>query len=637
MSTTKQNRRTAAAKAAAAATADVAPDRIALRDAKRRERKGTATLNDERRIADDDALKAGAKQRRRLAALDVVTTNRALGIADTDPAAWRLPPTRKQRAEGEPGDDARDILAAVPTIRHREVWVTDEETGERTRLLRADGTPVVVIEGNPNAAAYALPSPHISGSELLRLARLAAGRLPHSPGMDRDEMTSELAARAMESHATPADAWCNVCAGPATYAVPMPDDYGNAYPAARCIRHARGYRDARRLALSPLPRWDALDRDDDAAKAARRDGGSDAKQRDRWRGWLVQAGRFIATDEHRKHGWNVAADWTPADNDDASETAEQKAAAAAERLSAAAAAAVDNASHLDWVEALADAAPDDNPLSGAERDALLLALAGMTRAEVAALRGVSDETVKKQAQRGRKHLDERVPDARTAARWAAAARAADTDDGDAFLERVAVGRSIAYPRVPSADPVHLRWPERSAPADGGDTGHLPSWPDDVSAPAHQPERCHAFPASPLISWRTGVRPDGLADALPRRTFTDRAPARDELRPMLRATAVALPPTLDRNAARTAPASDGIGWMSTSGGTCPVGGWQWIAGAPRGIAASRGARLAADAAQLRDLAAERRRLLRLAATPWLPDWRRADCAQRADALTTNATA
>lgn len=190
-----------------------------------------------------------------------------------------------------------------------------------------------------------------------------------------------------------------------------------------------------------LPRWRALAGDDLSAAV---EGGGMTREaletlRGRWRGFAFLEAREAIRKRHKRLSAETAADWSEAGEDGA--TPEQAAAAAAETAGAVLRDAVaDLALPVYFLSATAPGESDCRP---AERDALALALSactckgktepmaeddqrcgycgGVSRAMLAAARGVDSEAVKKGAQRGRKHLAARVDTRTDVARWTARA------------------------------------------------------------------------------------------------------------------------------------------------------------------------------------------------------------------------
>lgn len=423
------------------------------------------------------------------------------------------------RALGLPEDHATGWRLA-PTVKQR----ADGEQGDDARAILADVPRLRTdrhgrITANPNAAAYAPrtvttgAAAHLAyrdrdlipATALLALCEQAAKKVRTTAVLDRDEMTARVVVAVLKAT-------------------------GGA-----------------------LPRWDA--RDADAADL------SAAARRDRWRGFLLGVARNELRMEQREHGADLPADWSPTD-EETEPTSEQKAAAAADAAAAGIAEAIER-TDPSTVDALAQTAPG-GPLSSAERDELLMAIAGLTRAQVAAARGVSDEAVKKAAQRSRRDgmLARRAPDAATAAVWARKAARMDRDERDALEPWLNPDRlrPLMAPPVASYDGVRLRWADRDAPCDGGATGHVPDLltvgafkcprtgaqlsASDAAAirEASQANR-RTYPSSPLpVSWhrphsrgwlRTLAPSTRLATAKPPSTAYGDAPSGAVYSPALR--------------------------------------------------------------------------------------------------------
>lgn len=299
---------------------------------------------------------------------------------------------------------------------------------------------------------------------------------------------------------------------------------------------------ARVLALTDLPghmpRWDAIgEADSTGDQPATREVGTRGNVRavtaysaayHRWRGWAFLQARKLNAERAERVAAETPADWTEADGE--APTPEQAAAAASEAATARLTDALSDVAPSAYF--LAAAAPG-GALSGAERDALAIKLTGctcpgrhregctgITRADLAAARGKSVETVKSNVKRGAAALARRVPDEHTGRRWAreASRRMARTlhqpTEADALAALAAAGPLHSGARKP------LAWPDRIGRVADGEF-LLPPAPSGAGLSARRVLAAHWTPSP----WKPLPRATlSGAPALPAHRFLAR-PAR----------------------------------------------------------------------------------------------------------------
>jgi DNA-directed RNA polymerase specialized sigma24 family protein len=470
----------------------------------------------EREAAADGAA-AGWKARQREAALDVI------GTADHVPgASYCMPPEfwpyDRETGERVP-EDARAVLAAAEAAAAERVAARPEARVilARMRTIAAE-RPLTAAEAKAKAKALDIVT-----------ARASVGRYRLADPM-------RMATADVIRLAAYARRCAERMARPRLTEAEGEDVNGQALAAI--------------LAKAPhpggLPRWDALagaertTEDDDALAAS---GITLDDRKGAWRGFSYLEARSYIRQRHARLSAEQAADFS-APGEDETPTPEQAAALAAEAASAVLADALDTGPVQHGTYALAATA--DDALSAPERDALSMALSGLTRSEIAAARAVSTEAVKKAAQRGRKALQARATTEDDARRWAACAgrrlRNLHRPDDRTPAER-AMAADVARNRA-----VKLTWPDRVAPyadpnAEGDDAVPAPiigagtraNVPALSAGPGHAEGRQHA------------PRPGG-----PERPPLAPLPARNPHRPAPRQTWPAL--TGDKRKAQAAQAA-----------------------------------------------------------------------------------
>jgi DNA-binding CsgD family transcriptional regulator len=393
----------------------------------------------EREAAADGAA-AGWKARQREAAADVIRTAEHVPGASyvMPPDFW---PLDRETGERVPAD-ARAILAEAEAAAAERVKALPEARAilARLRAVRSE-RPLTAKERKAHAAALDLVT-----------ARVSVGRFTLA---SQHHMTQ----RDVVSLARYARACAERMARPRLSEAEAQDVESDAALAIL----------ARAVSPGAMPRWDALAGVAQDTDALAESGITADDRRGAWKGFAYLEARAAIRRRHERLSTEQAADFTAPGEDDAP-TPEQAAAMAAEAASAALLDALDTGSTQHGVYALSATA--EAPLSAPERDALSMALSGLTRKEIAEARAVSTEAVKKAAQRGRKALDQRGTTEQDATRWAACAgrRLRNLSRPD---DRTPAQRAMAQ-AVATYRGVRLAWPDREAPCDGGDTGHVPA-------------------------------------------------------------------------------------------------------------------------------------------------------------------
>jgi hypothetical protein len=370
---------------------------------------GSGGVTATERAALADGIRAGAKQRLRLAARDIVLTVAALRADGIDPGerAYRMTECDPETGENL---DAREVL---------------REAVERAKAGRGFG----IGANDPG---------RMTADDVARLAAYGAncaGRMARRPRLTDDErldIGAEIAAAIVERGTDVTDGRC---------ADWFHAPYGTVRTDARTMRLE--------AAMSTLPRWDALNPDDWSGAPTEGD-----RSRDRWKGFAYMTARRLILARHERVTSEMSADWSDSGED--APTPEQRAATAADIATAVVTTALESAAPLTYF--LSATAPG-GALKQPEIDALSLGLTGLSRADLAAARGVDAEAVKKGAQRGRKSLLTRVDNVTAAREWARAADArmarliyAPTDEERAA--RIMVGTLSPNRRV------RLSWPDR---------------------------------------------------------------------------------------------------------------------------------------------------------------------------------
>lgn len=423
-------------------------------------RHGSGNVTRAQRDAAADGIRAGAIQRLRAAAAEHVSRVDAMAAAGvTLPPApyllgtdWLDPETGEER-------DAREVLAAAETAA--------AERAAKRKTIRA--------------TLAELPADHPDRDKLTgKLAALSGGTVGRYSPRDETRMTHRDAATIA--------AYAARCMARMSRPAMSESEQMDAECAAMLALMERG--------SGTFPRWDALSADADAAAQ----GYDQNRARDRWRGWAYLTARAMSRTRHERLSAEQPADWTDAGED--APTPEQAAAMLADAAAAEVATALE-AVEGSTVDALAATAPGDTALSAPERDALMLRLAGVTRAQLAAMRGVKDDAAKKSAQRGGKALAARVPDAAAARQWARAAAAEDRDGWDAAAALIRDRVNVMSPALPVYRGVRLSWPDR-LPIIGPDAAYsVPSAPSGKGSSARA---ALAAAAQPYRLPRTAYRP-----------------------------------------------------------------------------------------------------------------------------------
>lgn len=385
------------------------------------------------RQAEADGIAAGAKQRLRLAARDILATCNALRAdgREVPPNAYLMPDT----------DEAGEQLDAREVLR---------EAAQRAKPGRGFG------HGENDAA-------HLTATDVARIGaygsycaqRMTRNRMPVA---DLEEVESSVVLAVL-------------------------------------AKGARGV----------LPRWDALKRADLEGVPTDVD-----TLRGTWRGFGYLEARRAVGEWRAKQDAETAADWSEPGED--APTVEQRAAMASEAAHARLNDGVESSALLTY--ALAATAPE--VLTKDESTALTLATLGctckgrhregckgVTRADLAAARGVGAEAVKKSAQRGRKTLA-RLADA-DPHQWA---RRADERLARMTFQPSELDRLAALAAAGHGAPyrgVRLSWVDRVATVTPEGEYVIPPAPKGAGTRANVPATGH----NPARTWK----------ALPRLTRT----------------------------------------------------------------------------------------------------------------------
>jgi len=413
------NRRNLAEQAATAQAADTAEHPVSA--ARRRAAKGTATLSDRRTIEQADAAQAGRMAQARTAAADAAAIAAVLG---QDRRAAAAQAARTVLGQSDRAEQAADRIAAALMARAGIV--------DAGRMTGAD-----VLRTAQAAAAQACRAAGVRGTGDTAAARKA----------DRAEILANLAADLA--------AWIVGHGSDAPHA-PSVKRAERTAPnrAAAVLAYLAAAEHAARVETHG-PRWA-----DAPADAPTAETGARAR-------WIAAARR-----EGNRLLWHRA---QAARTLDAAQVAAMAGAQAA--MDAADAAAL--AAELDRVMRAAG-----RPLPGAAIDAAAFALSGpnVTRATLAAARGIAPDSAKKNLQRGRAYL---------AARWdteqAAAGDLAATADA-----RRKIAEGDAYRRAMDAAPRPLA------------AGAFPLAPDRTAAAVR-----HFQTTAAVATWR----PAGISGAL----------------------------------------------------------------------------------------------------------------------------
>lgn len=340
--------------------------------------------------------------------------------------------TREQRR------DLRDAMKAGRTARMRQAAA--EHVDRVQSIAAATGREITATDWLLSSDWTDVEGERIDARAVLADAEQAAAHT----GRNRGRYSDRNAARMTHRDAASLAAYAARCMARMSRPAMSDDEQQDAELDALAALLERGH--------GTFPRWDALTPSADAEQA----GYDQTAERSRWRGWAYLTARAMSRTRHERLTAEQAADFSDPGED--APTAEQAAAHAAELAASLAAYALESVEG-STLDALAATAPGKG-LTAAERDALTIGLSGLTRAELAAARGVDADTVKKGAQRGRRALAARVPDAAAARQWARAAARKDRDGWDAALAATHVVPDAMRADAAPYRGVRLIWPPR---------------------------------------------------------------------------------------------------------------------------------------------------------------------------------